>query len=416
MPILDFKELSLSRSDSPPGEDLEGLVRELGKRLGLDPTWSGRGADQGRDLIFVEYRKGPLSSRSLRWLLSCKDFARSGRSVSEADVGSVSDKVAQHGADGFLLATSTTASTALKSMLDGLNAKGEIEVCVWDRHELENLLIQDAHRDIVKQYLPEGYSSLLRLSALPQALDSLEKLVPDPIYKKILEVIKTYKFDETWLAGERIWPHDRASAATIDRAVASLLERGDAREAAEILSQEEIEYDAFEVTLKTLNSFNPAQTQELCRELVHVQDASGPSLFAYRFYVDHYEPSNEDQIALSAWLTSEDLYELYGEETAAFIGEHFTANPARYRAWSDLDQLSSRTGLEAAYSQDIEFKASADKSSIEFRASLILSVSLSYDHEEMTSRSSFPGQAEGYINSEGIFLDDVTVDTRSFYE
>ena len=49
MPILDFKELSRSRASSSTGEDLEGLVRELGKRLGLNPDWAGRGADQGRD-------------------------------------------------------------------------------------------------------------------------------------------------------------------------------------------------------------------------------------------------------------------------------------------------------------------------------------------------------------------------------
>jgi hypothetical protein len=99
MPILDFKELSTSRASSSAGEDLEGLVRELGKRVGLNPDWAGRGADQGRDLFFMERRKGVLGSEDLRWLVSCKDFANSGRSVSEHDVGSVSDKVSQHNAN-----------------------------------------------------------------------------------------------------------------------------------------------------------------------------------------------------------------------------------------------------------------------------------------------------------------------------
>ncbi|MBN9436948.1 restriction endonuclease [Bosea sp. (in: a-proteobacteria)] len=416
MPVLDFKELSSSRSGSPAGEDLEGLVRELGKRLGLNPEWAGRGADQGRDLFFVEHRRGPLGSRGMRWLVSCKDFANSGRSVSETDAGSVSDKVAQHRADGFLLATTTTASAGLKAMLDGIHAKGEVETRVWDRHELENLLLQDAHIDLVKRYLPESYSAFRRLNNLPLALESLEALVPGPVHKRIREVIETYQVEGSWLTGERIWPYDRASANTIDLAVAALLEQGDAAQAAKLLSGEEIEFDAFEVTLKTLGSFKPAQTQELCREIVRLQDASGPSLYAYRFYVDHYEPSNEDQIALAVSLSSEDLFELYADEIITFIEDDLVADPAKYRAWGDLDALSSHTTLEEAYAYDVRVTASADKSRIEFRTAVTISVLLCYDREGPDSTSSFSGVVEGHIDAAGIFVQDVTVDTRSFYE
>lgn len=43
-------------------------------------------------------------------------------------------------------------------------------------------------------------------------------------------------------------------------------------------------------------------------------------------------------------------------------------------------------------------------------------MSLSYDREGPDTSSSFPGIATGYVDANGMFLDDVTVDTQSFYE
>ena len=278
MPILDFKELSTSRASSPAGEDLEGLVRELGKRLGLSPDWAGRGSDQGRDLFFIERRKGVLGSEDLRWLVSCKDFANSGRSVSEHDVGSVSDKVRQHSADGFLLVTTTTASTGLKAVLDAFHTQGSVKTKVWDRHELEDFLLQDAHLDLVKRYLPQSYAAFRRLSSLPQALEALEALVPGPIHARVRKVIETYQTEDTWLTGERIWPHDREGAKSIDVAIAALLEEDNPTKAAYELLAGDIEIDAFEATLRTLVSLKPAETQELCHQLASMKEPDGISL------------------------------------------------------------------------------------------------------------------------------------------
>ncbi|MCP2137857.1 hypothetical protein J2S28_004981 [Rhizobium sp. SLBN-94] len=416
MPILDFRELSTSKSNSPAGEDLEGLIRELGKLLGLNPEWSGRGADQGRDLFFTESRKGAVGSRNLRWLVSCKDFAQSGRSVSETDVGSVSDKIAQHKADGFLLATTTTVSTGLKSLLDGLNEQGVAETKVWDRHELEHLLLRDANIGLVKRFLPASYMAYQRLSSLPQALESLKVLVPPAVYKKIQSVIETYHVEDSWISGERIWPHDQASARTIDRALSLLLERSDPVQSAQELAYGEIEFDAFDATLKTLAALKPAQTAQLCRELVKARNGEGPSLFAFRFYAERYEPNNEEQIELAVELADEDLAELYADEISVFIYEELTTAPEKYRAWDDLDSLSSHTTLEGAHSYDLSVRPSEDRSRIEFLASVEVSVELSYDKETSPSSMSFPGKVRGYIDPYGIYIDDFTVDTQAFYE
>ena len=115
MGTLDFSKLS---PNIPPGETFQGLVRLMGERLGMVAEWTGRGADGGRDLIFVETQRGPIKAHPVRWLVSCRDKSESNRAVTERDVGSVSEKVRQHKCDGFLLATTTTASTGLKEMLE----------------------------------------------------------------------------------------------------------------------------------------------------------------------------------------------------------------------------------------------------------------------------------------------------------
>src|SRR5207245_2188963 len=138
---LDFSKLS----SDPAGEAFEGLVRLIGERQGLVVQWTGRGADRGRDMIFTETQAGPLKTRPVRWLVSCKDNSRSSRAVTEKDVGSILGKVRQHKCDGFLLATTTTASTGLKEALDqhDISSGGSIQTKVWDRFEITRFLLSE---------------------------------------------------------------------------------------------------------------------------------------------------------------------------------------------------------------------------------------------------------------------------------
>lgn len=100
--LIDFSELV----SSVPGEGLEELIRHIGQRLDLSPSSSGRGPDGGRDLFLTESLVGSISEQKIKWVVSCKDKAISKDSVTEADLppAGVRDKVAQHNADGFLLA------------------------------------------------------------------------------------------------------------------------------------------------------------------------------------------------------------------------------------------------------------------------------------------------------------------------
>jgi hypothetical protein len=54
----------------PAGKVLEAVVRLIGERLDMHVEWTGRGADRGQDLIFVETQRGPIKAASVRWLVS----------------------------------------------------------------------------------------------------------------------------------------------------------------------------------------------------------------------------------------------------------------------------------------------------------------------------------------------------------
>lgn len=414
MPVLDFKELS--QNTSPAGEDLEALIRELGRRLDLKPEWTGRGADRGRDLYFTERRKGALGAYEVRWIVSCKDFAQSGRSVSENDVGSVSDKIRQHNAQGFLLATTTTASTGLKAMLDGINNPGLMETQVWDRHELENLLLQDIHIDLVKRFLPSSYTVLKRFTSLPLALQALDVLLPATISEKIQKVIDTYQMGDSWLTGNRIWPHDRNSSETIDLALAALLDQNDAVEAANILISKFIEFDAFDALLNTLCHFKSDRTQDLCLQIIKTKDRNGASFNAFKFYVNQFEPDATEQISIAMQLSSDDLHELYADEISAFVDDELTIDPARYQAWGELDALSSNTRVKSINPNNIAFTANAEQNRIDYSSSVSVLVSLTYDRQEARRLINFPGNVSGYINAHGMFIEDFIVNTESFYD
>ncbi|KOY58709.1 restriction endonuclease [Streptomyces sp. XY332] len=158
--MLDFHELA------PDGEDLEQLVRELALALGYRARWSGRGADGGRDLLLEESGDALLGAKTRNWIVSCKHMAHAkdgaGRSVSGEDVGTIGgivDAVAQHDADGFLLACSTQPSSALVSRLESIERSKGVHTHVWDGVELERMLTTPRGWAVAQRFFPVSAES-----------------------------------------------------------------------------------------------------------------------------------------------------------------------------------------------------------------------------------------------------------------
>lgn len=213
MATLDFTELD----KKPPGEALEALVRLIGERLGMRVEWSGRGADGGRDLIFHETQEGPLKYRSIKWLVNCKDNSESNSSVGERDVGGVIDKTVQHKCDGFLLATTTTASTGLKEKLDSfdLSSGGSIHTKVWDRFELTKFLLEDRFSDLMLQFFPKQKARAVALT-IDHAREIIEASVPRVVVGAVRRHLMRHSERYALLSGEKIWPHDEDQRGLID--------------------------------------------------------------------------------------------------------------------------------------------------------------------------------------------------------
>src|SRR5262245_57290916 len=118
--MIDFTEIP---HDS---DGWELFARDFLVERGVYIDWTvDRGADQGKDMVAVEQLKGSLGRYRMRWLVSCKHFATSGRSVSATDEQNVLDRIKEFKADGFIGFYSTLASAGLNTRLRALRDNGD---------------------------------------------------------------------------------------------------------------------------------------------------------------------------------------------------------------------------------------------------------------------------------------------------
>jgi hypothetical protein len=152
--MIDFKELP---SD---GVKFEQLIREMLIRLKLEVHWTGVGPDAGRDLIAIEKTLGELAPLQRKWVVSCKHYATSGRSVGLDDIGGVTDACAAVDVAGFLLATSTQPSAAVVRRLEELGSGGRLTIRYWDGIEIEKRLNSVETFPLIHLFFPESAKQL----------------------------------------------------------------------------------------------------------------------------------------------------------------------------------------------------------------------------------------------------------------
>jgi hypothetical protein len=85
-----------------------------------------------------------------------------------------------------------------------------------------------------------------------------------------------------------------------------------------------------------------------------------------------------------------------------------------YSAWNDLDALSNRTEVEAVEPLESQIFLEGER----FAGNCVVYVQLNYgDSDDSASLSdSFPGKFWGHIDDSSVVIDDIDVDTSSFYE
>lgn len=148
--MLDFQELPAD------GQDFELLVREIMFREGFHVEWSGRGADGGRDIVCTEARQTILGLSSKRWLVQCKHFAHSGKSVGIGDLDDVVTSAAQHKCSGYLLACSTFPSSGVVQRLEAISANQEMRLntSFWDAVQIERMLATPLMWRVAQRFFP----------------------------------------------------------------------------------------------------------------------------------------------------------------------------------------------------------------------------------------------------------------------
>ncbi|ASF45448.1 restriction endonuclease [Methylovulum psychrotolerans] len=154
MPILNFKEIPEAHVATGLQDTFELFARDflsfMGYKIITDPD---RGADGGVDLIIEEKRTGVGGETIIRWLVSCKHKAHSGRSVSPDDDGNISDRVLANSCQGFIGFYSTLSSSGLSGNLEGM--KQRIEYQIFDREKIEKELVHSARGlELAERFFP----------------------------------------------------------------------------------------------------------------------------------------------------------------------------------------------------------------------------------------------------------------------
>ncbi|PBB52310.1 MULTISPECIES: restriction endonuclease [Mesorhizobium] len=166
--MIDFKEI-------PDGDAWEAFCRDYLVALGLVVEIPpAKGPDGGLDLLVKEQLRGSLASRPFTWLVSCKHYATSGKSVGTADEINITDRLEQHGADGFIGFYSTMASAALVTRLKELRDQKKIESYeIYDGTRIENGFHDAGLSGVLLQHLPKSHTSLRPIHPLLGRYQSL---------------------------------------------------------------------------------------------------------------------------------------------------------------------------------------------------------------------------------------------------
>lgn len=164
MPVLDFKEIAQAKGGGERSDNFELFARDFFVYKGLkiieEPN---RGADGGKDLIVEETRFGTVGCSTFRWLVSCKHYAHSGKSVNHEIESNIRDRVEKEDCHGFIAFYSTLPSASLHDVLNKLN---KIEVQVYDYEKIEMELLKSVDgKNIAKRYFPQSFREYEKESA-----------------------------------------------------------------------------------------------------------------------------------------------------------------------------------------------------------------------------------------------------------
>lgn len=185
MALINFKEIPPANTANGEQDQFELFAREflncLGFNILVDPD---RGQDGGRDLIVSEKRSGILGDTDIKWLVSCKHKAHSGKSVLATDEEDIVDRIVTHGCHGFIGFYSTVVSSPLGRKIEKLKENYEVET--FDNEKIERILISNnVTYPLIKRFFPES-SNEMEMKTPSNLLDEYMPMKCDRCGKDLL--------------------------------------------------------------------------------------------------------------------------------------------------------------------------------------------------------------------------------------
>ena len=149
-------------TEIPDGDTWELFARDFLAKLGfVIDIGPGRGADAGCDLVISEQLRGRLHTRKFTWLVSCKHYAVSDRSVGPDQESNITDRLKQHGADGFMGFYSTMPSARLVERLQRVVGSGDISAYeIFDSKKIEGHFVDTGLSKLALRYFPTSYERM----------------------------------------------------------------------------------------------------------------------------------------------------------------------------------------------------------------------------------------------------------------
>lgn len=185
--LLNFKEIPQANKTNGLQDTFELFARDFLEGMGYNVLQSPhRGADFGKDLLVKEIRTGIGGLTHKKWLVSCKHYATSGKSVTQDDEPDILDRVNVHECDGFIGFYSTLPSSSLSNKLEKL--KNKIETQIYDREKIEKRLLESIDGNkLSERYFPISYTNFKRENpSLPKLYSDQSSIHCDNCGKDLL--------------------------------------------------------------------------------------------------------------------------------------------------------------------------------------------------------------------------------------
>lgn len=160
--LLDFKEIPQANISDGNQDTFEFFARDLFVSLGFTIVSDiGRGNDDRKDIIISEKIQGTVASHEKRYLVSCKHYSKSAKSVGNGDEPDILGRLRNNNCDGFIGFYSTIASSALVREIENLqqnNTGINMSVDFIDKARITTLLQENnGTLKVFKKYLPLSY-------------------------------------------------------------------------------------------------------------------------------------------------------------------------------------------------------------------------------------------------------------------